>query len=371
LEQSTVTTKETQMVEAYSQTEISKLENEVRMLIEKNKKLADILKNLDAPTQVTNTAYIQRSMDDSSKVNKQTGYQTTTTTTTSTTGYQAPSTTIKSTGYTAPAQTYQTGLISTTIQKTDNSQAIAKSQAEAQARLQQQANAQASARTLQTSTVLSSENQVRTSYGTRTLASTSAEKRNTSNYQISNKSYAPIVSSSAIRSESSTKQPAKLEEYTTKTETKTISTENVPMHTVYSSSYNNALPLDSYPVSTGRKSQTQTFVGEPQVKTSTTQISTTQTTNQGQVTYSSSTQGPSVTTYQTSTGMGTKIVEPTKIVTSNRIVQSQNRGGLFDQVRSGNWTEAPKTSETTTTQYKTTTNYSNNPYLSSYVEKKY
>jgi len=377
LEQSTITTKETQVVEAYSQTEISKLENEVRLLIEKNKKLSDILKNLDAPTQVTNTAYIQRSMDDSSKINK-TGYQTTTTTTTTT-------------GYTQPVQQYQTGLIQTsTIQKVDNSQAIAKAQAEAQARLQSQADAQTSVRNLQTSTVVNSENQVRTSYGTRTLASTSTDKRgNTSNYQITNKSYAPIVSVTGIRSDSSAKQPAKLEgqSYSTQvvTETKNFTAENIPMHTVYSSSYNNALPLDSYPVSTGRKSQTQTFVGEPQVKTSTTQISTTQTTKEGQVTYGSSSQGlglgfgqgsqgAQITTYQTSTGLGTKIVEPTKIVTSNRIVQSQNRGGLFEQVRSGNWTEAPKTSEnttTTTTQYKTTSNYSNNPYLSSYVEKKY
>jgi len=169
------------------------------------------------------------------------------------------------------------------------------------------------------------------------------------------------------------------------------------MHTVYSSSYANALPLSAY--NEPRKSQTSTFVGEPVIKSSTVQTSTFTSTNVGGANISSGAQGgaqggaqagassglvaKSFTSgaYAGKEGYSSTTVQPTQYVASNRIVESANRGNLFEQVKSGQLgaqfsqaqggaqSSSKTTTEVTTSSYKTVGgNFGNNPYLQTYVD---
>jgi hypothetical protein len=368
LEHSTILTKETQMIDAYSSNEVAKLESEVRLLIEKNQKLSNILNGLGESTTVTNTAYIQRTMNEGTKIAK----------------VQSNENWISSV---APAQTY-----TTTTQYVTSVEQPKVSVGTAYAK---------TGNTVYEPTRVSYGNreivqgQDRVSYasnsGVRVQNSSSVERRSIGSKYVTNIVNAPVTTTTEVYA----KEPAK---YTTTTETYPVS--STGMKTVFSTDYQNARPLDSYVNNTGRKSLTTTIIGEPQIRTSNTYQTTTvqsvapQTTtsyvtgNQGTA-YITGNQGTAYitgnqgTAYQTSqvfqTQTGTRIVEPTKIVTSNRIVESTNRGNLFSQVKSGTISSQTNqarviTDESNTAQYKTvTSNFANNPYLNSYVQgtKKY
>ena len=339
LEKSTATTKETQVIEAYSSSEIAKLENEARLLIEKNKKLVDILRSLGESTSVTNTFYVQKTMNEQSKIGK------------STAQYQSQ--------VEIPAQSSQNYTTTTT---------------------QYQSYAQPVVTTQSTVTPIGlSQGQ----QAQRVQTSISTERQT---QQVSNTT--PVVTQ--IRSDLLAKQQANSNSnnvFTTETRTNTVNFENIPMHTTYSSSYANAKGLESY-ANVGRRSQTHTIVGEPQIRTSTvTETITSKGNLGGHQDWSTEgqawkqgqglNQGQS-TLYQTQTG--TRIVEPTRIVTSNRIVESSNRGGLFDQVKnSSNISQLTQSrivhteGTTSSVNRNVTGDYSNNPYLNAYIDgaKKY
>ena len=364
LEQNTMTTKETQIVEAYSQADVNKLEQEVRLLIEKNRKLADILTSLGQPVKLTNTAYIQHSFDEGSKITKSVSNTYAQGQTTYVTSQQGA----KTTGYSYGNSTYQGQTTSGLLVSQEHNQA----QWETQQRLAQEKASQDAQRVQQqikeeNDAILRHEQQVQNQLG---YNQQQAELK---------------TQTQQIRTEKGNSE-------------RNVVFEQIPMHTVYSSSYENAQPLSAYPQGP-RKSQTTTIVGEAQVRNSSSQRSNVYTT-QAPAQYVtigqsglgskliSGSQGRYVqgqdlqTSTVISTPTGTKTIEPVRYVASNRIIQGGNRGSLFDQVRSSNYLSGQQdisgrvvvTDATTSQGYKDVQgNYSSNPYLNAYVDstKKY
>ena len=390
LEQSTATTKEVQIIEAYSQAEISKLENEVRLLVEKNKKLSGILQTLGDSTQVTNTFYVQKTMNEISKIN-------------TTQNSRNDQSVQGQNSFVVTQSTYgQTPVINVQQPRVEYGASQAKisySNSQIGVEGNNSYTRIVDSKGLNVNQV-GNANQVRLSQDARVALNRneSADRRvvNTTYNTSSNKLEHAKTGTSEVRVVSESSQRVLNTQNDQNLGTHVVTTnfnmENVPMHTVYTSTYDNAKSLDSYPV-IGRKSQTHTIVGEPTIKPSITQFPSTFTTERGylgnelitreqpksSVTFTNAPQyGSSTTSTVFQTQTGTRTVEPTQIVTSNRIVESTNRGNIFQNVKSGNFTSQITqsrivSSEGTVTGQKGLTNYSNNPYLEAYVEssKKY
>ena len=357
LEQTTILSKETQLIDAYSSSDIAKLENEVRNLTDKNQKLRDVLNGLGSSTAVTNTAYIQRSINEGSKVSNVQSSQNWTSTTqyTTTNQYQnvVEQPKISTTNTTTEVRTSTSKVAPTRISYGTTSGVTTS-----------QLTGQIIGQTTGLTTGLTG---TRVSYGNDRVSQSGVRVASTERKEVTNTYTAP-------------KETAKT--YTTTTETQVVS--NQPMKTIWQADYQQAKPLESTVSYGGRKSQTQTIIGQPQITTSTTQGTTTYTSTAPKTTVQTFAPQITTSTYPLAnsqvytTGTSTKIVEPTKIVNANRIVESSSRG-LFEQVKSGNYVTESKVSRvvtsegTTNTGFKTVTNYSNNPYLNAYVDgtKKY